>query len=146
MSSSAPYIYNPKECVIVAYKDTWKKEGKTYFSGISDKQTDQTLIDELKGNKRILYKEFVKLTAGIWDYRAETRGLTQANFSIDLPKDALKILSVEEDTVLDPFMGSGTTGVACQKLGRKFIGYEISQKYFNIAKKRIEEASKQVIL
>jgi site-specific DNA-methyltransferase (adenine-specific) len=43
-------------------------------------------------------------------------------------------------------MGSGTTGVACQQLGRNFIGYEISQEYFNIAKKRIEEAVKQVML
>ncbi len=44
---------------------------------------------------------------------------------------------------LDPFMGSGTTGVACAKLGRKFIGIEIEPKYFDIACKRIEEAYKQ---
>ena len=46
-------------------------------------------------------------------------------------------------TILDPFMGSGTTGVACVKLGRKFIGIEIEPKYFDIACKRIEEAYKQ---
>ena len=46
-------------------------------------------------------------------------------------------------TILDPFMGSGTTGVACMKLGRKFIGIEIEPKYFDIACKRIEEAWKQ---
>lgn len=40
-------------------------------------------------------------------------------------------------TVLDPFMGSGTTGVACVKLGRKFIGIEICEDYFNVAKRRI---------
>jgi len=45
--------------------------------------------------------------------------------------------------VLDPFMGSGTTGVACMKLGRKFIGIEIEPKYFDIACRRIEEAWKQ---
>jgi site-specific DNA-methyltransferase (adenine-specific)/modification methylase len=45
--------------------------------------------------------------------------------------------------VLDPFMGSGTTGVACIKLGRKFIGIEIEPKYFDIACRRIEEAWKQ---
>ena len=44
------------------------------------------------------------------------------------------------ETVLDPFMGSGTTGVACRNLGRDFIGCEISQEYFNIAKERIEAA------
>jgi DNA modification methylase len=47
------------------------------------------------------------------------------------------------DTILDPFMGSGTTGVACAKLGRKFIGIEIEPKYFDIACKRIEQAYDQ---
>lgn len=50
---------------------------------------------------------------------------------------------VEGETILDPFMGSGTTGVACVKLGRRFIGIEIEEKYFDIACKRIEEATKQ---
>jgi site-specific DNA-methyltransferase (adenine-specific) len=46
-------------------------------------------------------------------------------------------------TILDPFMGSGTTGVASVKLGRKFIGIEVEPKYFDIACRRIEEALKQ---
>jgi len=50
---------------------------------------------------------------------------------------------VRGETVLDPFMGSGTTGVACAKLGRKFIGIEIEPKYFDIACKRIEQAYAQ---
>ena len=50
------------------------------------------------------------------------------------------ISMVDAETILDPFMGSGTTGVACVKLGRKFIGIEIEPKYFDIACKRIERA------
>lgn len=46
-------------------------------------------------------------------------------------------------TVIDPFMGSGTTGVACAQLGRKFIGIEIEPKYFDIACRRIEQAYAQ---
>ena len=46
-------------------------------------------------------------------------------------------------TILDPFMGSGTTGVACVELGRKFIGIEIEQEYFDIAVRRISEAQRQ---
>ena len=49
----------------------------------------------------------------------------------------------EAQTILDPFMGSGTTGVAAINLGRKFIGIEIEPRYFDIACKRIEEAWKQ---
>ena len=45
--------------------------------------------------------------------------------------------------VVDPFMGSGSTGVACVKQGRKFIGIEIDPKYFDIACRRIEEATRQ---
>ena len=48
------------------------------------------------------------------------------------------------DTILDPFMGSGTTGVACVQTGRNFIGVEIDEGYFNIAKKRIEQAQLQI--
>ena len=47
------------------------------------------------------------------------------------------------ETILDPFMGSGTTGVACANLGRKFIGIEIDPRYFDIACRRIEQAYKQ---
>jgi site-specific DNA-methyltransferase (adenine-specific) len=53
------------------------------------------------------------------------------------------ILYAEGLTVLDPFMGSGSTGVACVKLGRRFIGIEIEPKYFDIACKRIEQAYAQ---
>ena len=44
-----------------------------------------------------------------------------------------------DDTVLDPFMGSGTTGVVCKELNRNFIGIEIDENYYKIAKERIEE-------
>lgn len=52
----------------------------------------------------------------------------------------------EHSTIFDPFMGSGTTGVACAKLNRNFIGCEIDTEYFNIAKKRIETARMQEVL
>ena len=55
----------------------------------------------------------------------------------------IKKISDKEQTILDPFMGSGTTGVACMNLGRKFIGIEIEQKYFDIAARRIEDAQRQ---
>lgn len=58
---------------------------------------------------------------------------------LEVMKNAIGIIS-EEFVIVDPFMGSGTTGVACVELGRKFVGIEQDEKYFEIAKNRIEEA------
>lgn len=57
---------------------------------------------------------------------------------VALMKDFILNSTNEGETVIDMFMGSGTTGVACKEINRKFIGIEIEQKYFDIAKKRIE--------
>lgn len=50
------------------------------------------------------------------------------------------------DTILDPFMGSGTTGSVAKKMGRHFIGIEISDEYFEIATKRINSTTKELVL
>jgi len=62
---------------------------------------------------------------------------------VDLCAKLISLYTHEGDTVLDPFMGSGTTGVACVQTGRNFIGIEIDPTYFAIAEKRIAEAQKQ---
>ena len=62
---------------------------------------------------------------------------------VELAHHFIELHSMAGHVVLDPFMGGGTTGVACVQLGRKFIGIEIEPKYFDIACKRIEEATRQ---
>ena len=62
-----------------------------------------------------------------------------APFPLQLAKDHIITWSNEGDLVLDCFMGSGTTGVACKRLNRDFIGIEKDEKYFEIAKERIEK-------
>ena len=54
-----------------------------------------------------------------------------------------RIIEWTDGVVVDPFMGSGSTGVACLKLGRRFIGVEIEPKYFNIACARMEDVVRQ---
>lgn len=58
---------------------------------------------------------------------------------LDLTEKIIRNSSKEGQMVLDPFMSSGTTGVACKRLNRNFIGIEISEKYYEVAKKRIGE-------
>ena len=57
---------------------------------------------------------------------------------VELMEHLVKLVSFENQNVLDPFMGRGSTGVACLKLKRKFVGYESDDKYFQICEKRIE--------
>jgi len=66
-----------------------------------------------------------------------------AVFPEHIPRFFVNLSTIAGQSVLDPFMGSGTTGVACVQMGRKFIGIEIDEKYFDIACKRIEEATRQ---
>ena len=70
------------------------------------------------------------------------KGLHPAQKPIELLERFIRVSSSIDDIVLDPFMGSGSTGVACKNLNRKFIGIELDEKYFNIAKERIEKCNK----
>ena len=73
----------------------------------------------------------------IWRIKTEANPLHPAQYPLPLAQDHIFSWSDEGGTILDPFMGSGTTGVACRNLGRKFIGIEMNNDYFEIAKNRI---------
>ena len=60
-----------------------------------------------------------------------------AVFPLELAEKIIKNFSLEGNTILDPFLGTGTTGLACKNLNRNFIGIELDETYFNIAKQRI---------
>ena len=79
-------------------------------------------------------KEFMELVFGQWNYFADTKSMTKATFSMDIPTKAIKILSYKNDIVLDPFAGSGTSLVAAEILGRRWVGIELSPNYAKIAK------------
>lgn len=63
---------------------------------------------------------------------------------VDLLKFYIENSSYEGDIVLDPFMGTGSTGVACLRSGRRFVGYEIDKEYYNIAEERLIEELKEI--
>lgn len=70
-------------------------------------------------------------------------GLHPTEKPVSLMKEIIMDFTNPSEIILDPFMGSGTTGVACAKMGRKFIGIELNEDYFNLACERIEQAYKQ---
>jgi len=152
MSPSAPYIYNPKECVILAYKNKHikKVKGQPEWTG------EMGEVEGKDGNMRpkMMYteqqkREFIDLVFGQWKYFADTRSLTKATFSMDIPTKAIKILTYKNDIVLDPFAGSGTSLVAAETLDRRWIGIELSPNYSKVARDRVglfvEQRRQQVI-
>jgi site-specific DNA-methyltransferase (adenine-specific) len=140
MSPSAPYVYNPKECVILAYK----KEHIKNHKGESQWKGTPVLLEQEDGNTKtkIVYsdedkKEFMDLVYGQWEYFADTKQLSKATFSLDIPSKAIKILTYKNDIVLDPFCGSGTSLVAAEIEKRRWIGIELSSNYCSIANERV---------
>jgi len=87
------------------------------------------------GGKRGVYRHLVN--------NPERHGAHRTEKPRRLMAEILGDFTNEGQTILDPFMGSGTTGVAAVQMGRKFIGIEREQKYFDIACKRIEDAQRQ---
>jgi site-specific DNA-methyltransferase (adenine-specific) len=141
MSPSAPYIYNPKECVLLAYKKTHIKKIKgepEWVGEVMDvEQEDGTTKKKTvyqEGHK----KEFMELVYGQWDYFADTKQMTKATFSMDIPMKAIKILTYKNDIVLDPFTGSGTSICAAEIGGRRWIGIELSENYSKVARDRVQ--------
>lgn len=81
-----------------------------------------------------------KSKSNVLEYKKDNDGYHPTQKPVALLEDLIQTYSNEGDTVLDFTMGSGSTGVACVNTGRRFIGIELDDGYFNIAKKRIEEA------
>ena len=79
-------------------------------------------------------------------YKKDYDGYHPTQKPVALLEDLIKTFSNEGDTVVDLTMGSGSTGVACKKTGRNFIGIELDDEYFGIAKERIETHEKQLSL
>jgi site-specific DNA-methyltransferase (adenine-specific) len=93
-------------------------------------------------------EQFIEWTKSVWTIKAEKakRIGHPAPFPEELPFRLIQLYSFKDDIILDPFMGSGTTAVAALKTKRKFVGYDISQEYVDLAMKRIEALSSYSVM
>ena len=108
------------------------KSGKVKVNGGLDKSG--------KGKSRVVERKPFGKRNNIWRFDTQKNSEHPAPFPEKLARDHIISWSNELDTVLDPFMGSGTTGKMAKATGRNFIGIELDPDYFKIAKQRIEEA------
>ena len=85
-------------------------------------------------------EEFIEYTKSVWSFNAEsaTKVGHPAPFPMELPARCIKLYTFEDEIILDPFMGSGTTAVAALELNRHFVGYEVDYEYVRRSEKRIK--------
>lgn len=121
LSASAPFVIAPVELIVVLYKNEWKKTSGSLKSDIER-------------------QDFMDWTNGLWTFSGESKKKIghPAPFPVELPRRCMKLFSFVGDTVLDPFLGSGTTLVATYLNNRKGIGIDIDPNYCKIALDRIK--------
>lgn len=125
---SIPFVCNSHPRPVFDYEYIWsfrKKNG-----------SNKEIVVDRKITQRGVVGETWTSTAGLKTHCAA--------FPIELPEWAITVYSQNKATILDPFMGSGTTGVACKNLNRNFIGIELDPEYFKIAEKRLESVRQKV--
>ncbi len=93
---------------------------------------------EIKEKSKLTKEEWKEYFSGHWDFPGERQIEHEAMFPEELPKRLIRMFTFVGDTVLDPFLGSGTTVKAALNLERNAIGYEINEKFLPIIKKKID--------
>jgi site-specific DNA-methyltransferase (adenine-specific) len=121
-SASAPFVIAPVELIIIFYKEEWKKQSGSKISDISK-------------------ENFMEWTNGLWTFSGESKKRVghPAPFPLELPLRCIKLFSYVGDTILDPFLGSGTTLIACYLTDRIGIGVDIDENYCKIALERLKK-------
>jgi site-specific DNA-methyltransferase (adenine-specific) len=118
----------------------WARAGGINFAPTHYVPMHEWLIVLAKPNFRLRDKA-ASGAGDVWYIPQESNTEHPAPFPVELPSRILETTSAQ--MILDPFMGSGTTGVACARRGRRFVGIEIEPKYFDLACRRIEDAGRQ---
>jgi DNA modification methylase len=123
-SASNPILRDVHEYILVFCKETFKRPNP-------DKRAST-----------ITRAEFLEYNKSVWNFKAESARKIghPAPFPLELPRRLIQLYTFENETVLDPFMGSGQTALAALKTGRHFSGYEIDAKYVELASLRVKES------
>jgi len=123
-SASNPTLRDTHEYILVFSKGSFRRE-------------------KVKGRESTVSKdEFLEYTKSVWGFASESAKKVghPAPFPVELPYRLIQLYTFSDETVLDPFMGSGQTALAARKTGRHFVGYEVNEEYLKLANERITGA------
>lgn len=120
----------------------WDRAGGMMFNARMFCRFDERILWFSRNGEHQWNQECVGLGT-IWRIPRETNKDHPVSYPVEIPGRCIGAATTVGDTVLDPYAGSGTTGVAALKMGRRFIGIEIDPRYFEIACRRVELASRQ---
>ena len=131
-SAANPTLRDIHEYILVFSKGDYKRERKK--------------AEMERKRNTILKDQFMEWTKSVWIMKAESARKIghPAPFPEELPYRLIQLYSFTNDIVLDPFMGSGTTGVAALKSDRFYVGYEINEEYIQLAERRLEPFKNQL--
>ena len=130
-------------CVFYAEQPTYNPQGLirgTFKNGRKSKRDSETRGECYGSQRDSEDAEFTNYPRQLISFSGEHKPLHPTQKPVALMEYMIRTYTNEGMTVLDNCMGSGTTGVACANTGRKFIGIEMDEKYFEIAKNRVESA------
>jgi site-specific DNA-methyltransferase (adenine-specific) len=131
-SAANPVLRDISERVVVASKGRFDRA----------RTAKQRAAQGLPHESTILTEDFLALTLDVWEIPPESarRVGHPAPFPVELPEQLIRLYTYADDLVLDPFMGSGSALVAAARLGRRYVGYDLDERYVDIARDRVAEA------
>ena len=120
-SAANPTLRDVHEYILVLCKDTYRRP-------------------KVAGRESTISRDdFLDWTRSVWQFPAESarRVGHPAPFPVELPRRCIELYTYAGEVVLDPFMGSGSTAIAALQTGRRFVGYELSAEYCELARRRL---------
>jgi len=122
-SAGNPTLRDVHEYILVFCKETFKRQNPA------------------KRESTITRDEFLEYNKSVWNFAAEPARKVghPAPFPVELPRRLIQLYTFENEIVLDPFMGSGQTAIAAVKSNRHYVGYDVDEKYVELAMRRIKD-------
>jgi len=137
---------------LVSAEIVWNYAGN-FDSAKTRFPTDYEMIYQLTKTSDYNFYHQGETLSSVWNYKHVMAGSIEkiqcgchpCPYPVNIINKIIRYTTQHNNIVLDPFMGSGTTGVACKELGRNFIGIEISPEYFKIAERRINQTMENLL-